>query len=322
MAPSKTRKKSASRKKKMPGNGAGRTVAVPAAMAEPLVGQTSVHRPDKAYKNLAFLNSAVARPLRILSEFIEPDTRLRRLRIRNTLVFYGSARALPPDVARAELRAARSAVSASRSAGATEKRRAAEALVRAQTAQRFARYYGDAMDLSARLTRWSLEKFDRPEDAFYVCTGGGPGIMEAANRGARDAGGDSIGFNISLPQEQDPNPYQTPALSFEFHYFFMRKFWFVYPAKALILFPGGFGTLDEMFELLTLVQTQKTHKTMPIVLFGAGYWNEVLNFDAMLRWGAISEDDLQLFRIFDRVEPAFRYLTTELTRLYPPKREK
>ena len=177
------------------------------------------------------------------------------------------------------------------------------------------RYYEEAVQLSAKITKWS-QKIKDPLRKFYICSGGGPGIMEAANRGAHSVGGKSIGLNISLPMEQDPNPYQTRDLSFEFHYFFIRKFWFFYLSKAMIVFPGGYGTMDEFFELLTLVQTQKTKKHMPIILYGQSFWNELLDFDAMQRWGVISPEDLKLFKVVDDVDTAFRYLKDELTEHY------
>ena len=169
--------------------------------------------------------------------------------------------------------------------------------------------------VAEKLTRWSQSSLKLGK-RFYICSGGGPGIMEAANLGASRAKGRSIGFNISLPFEQKPNPYQSPELAFQFHYFFMRKFWFVYLAKALVVFPGGFGTFDEFFELLTLVQTQKTSKHMPIVLYGSEYWHEVVNFESMAKWGTISPADIDLFRTFDDVDETFRYLKSELTRLH------
>jgi uncharacterized protein (TIGR00730 family) len=242
--------------------------------------------PLKAYKNLDFLNSPDARIIRVLAEFTEPQARLRRAGVYNTVVFFGSARAAAPENKPNE-----------------------------EGAKRLSRYYEHAATLAKKLSAWS-QTIENPRKRFYVCTGGGPGIMEAANRGAREAGADSVGLNISLPMEQYPNPYQKHELSFEFHYFFIRKFWFFYLAKALVVFPGGVGTLDELFELLTLVQTNKTKKYMPIVLFGSEFWNEVVNFEALVKWGTISEKDLALFRIFDDVDEAFEYLKTELTKHY------
>lgn len=268
----------------------------------------SVH-PVKAYKNLEFLNSPDARPIRVLCEFIEPGSRFRRLNVRDTIVFFGSARTQPMEQAQA-------ALSAARDTHAKQGDSDSEAFLRrAEREVHMARYYEDASALAEKMTRWSLS-LKNTHYRFIVCSGGGPGIMEAANRGAQKAGGPTIGLNISLPFEQVPNPYLTPELSFEFHYFFVRKFWFVYLAKALIVFPGGFGTLDEMFELLTLIQTGKTEKYMPVVIYGSEFWNRVLQFETLAEWGVISEEDLKLFRIVDDVDTAFEYLTSELTRLY------
>lgn len=241
-------------------------------------------RVPKAYEDIAFLKSPSARAIRVLCELTEPELRFRRHKVENTIVFFGSARALPsnPDNPSA--------------AGLT-------------------RYYDDAVQLARRLTEWS-STIKPTQRRFTICSGGGPGFMEAANQGAHLAGGESVGLNISLPFEQDPNPYQTDNLTFEFHYFFIRKYWFAYLAKALVVFPGGFGTLDEFFELLTLVQTQKTTKYMPTVLYGSDYWNEVVNFDAMVRWGTISKEDLGLFRLCDDVDSAFTFLRDELTQHY------
>lgn len=242
--------------------------------------------PLKAYKNLDFLTSPDARIIRVLAEFVEPQGRLRRAGVYNTVVFFGSARAVSP-----------------------------EGNPKDEGAKRLSQYYKHAEALAKKLSIWS-QTIDNPRKRFYVCTGGGPGIMEAANRGAREAGADSVGLNISLPMEQNPNPYQKHELSFEFHYFFIRKFWFFYMAKALVVFPGGVGTMDELFELLTIVQTNKTRKYMPIVLFGSDFWNEVINFEALVKWGTIAKEDLELFRIFDDVDEAFEYLKTELTKYY------
>lgn len=215
-------------------------------------------KPVKAYKNLEFLNSPDARLVRILAEFLEPAARFRKHRIHDTIVFFGSARFLEPGKARARLRE----LQRDRSGG-RGKRRWERELRAARTALKMSRYYEDARKLAHLLTRWSLS-LGRGKRRFIVCSGGGPGVMEAANRGATEhSRGYSIGLNISLPFEQVPNAYITPDLNFEFHYFFIRKYWFMYMAKALVVFPGGFGTLDELFEVLTLVQTHKVTKKFP-----------------------------------------------------------
>ncbi|MDD5746039.1 MAG: LOG family protein [Candidatus Omnitrophica bacterium] len=263
----------------------------------------------KAYNNYAFLNSPAARNIRILTEMLEPAERFRRHQIKNTVVFFGSARTMPESNARRNLKKIELAMRHTRAA------RLSNELQRATKDVLMSRYYEDAVRIAERLTLW----FNTPKNKhkhFVICSGGGPGIMEAANRGARKAKGMSIGLNISLPMEQNPNPYQTKELSFEFHYFFIRKFWFFYLAKALVIFPGGFGTFDELFELLTLIQTEKTKKYMPVVLYGKDYWNKVINFEEMVSWGTISRSDLKLFRIVDTIEEAFEYLTTELSRHY------
>ena len=269
-----------------------------------------------AFHNPKFMKNSDARPIRILSEYIEPRTRFRRLNVKNTIVFFGSARTLSKEDARARVERAKSNLDS----GSTE----AQFQKEYESAKRLvhmARYYEDAVELSRRLTEWSMATRS-PSKRFLICSGGGPGLMEAANRGASEAGGRSVGLNISLPLEQAPNAYQSPELAFEFHYFFMRKFWFVYLAKALVVFPGGFGTMDEMFELLTIVQTEKTSKYMPIVLYGSEYWKDVINFDALVRWGTIDADDLSLFRFCDSVDDAFSYLQSELSRLYPLPKQK
>ena len=226
-----------------------------------------------AYLNQKFLNSPDARALRILSEFLEPLAHFRREKVRDTVVFFGSAR-LREDGP-------------------------------------LSQYYADARTLARLLTEWS-DQFTNNTYRFVVCSGGGPGIMEAANRGAFEANGKTIGLNIGLPFEQFPNPYITPELSFEFHYFFMRKFWFAYLAKALVVFPGGYGTLDELMELLTLSQTQKLAKKMTIVLYGSAYWKEIVNFDALVKYEMISPEDLDLFHYADDPQTAFELLKAGL----------
>jgi hypothetical protein len=242
-------------------------------MSEKLTGG----RRPVAYKNDDFLHSPDARILRILSEYLEPLGHFRHERIRDTIVFFGSARVHEEGP--------------------------------------LAKYYRDARTLARLMTEWS-NQFANHTYRFVVCTGGGPGIMEAANHGARDASGKTIGLNIGLPFEQLPNPYISPELSFEFHYFFMRKFWFAYLSKALVVFPGGFGTMDELFEILTLAQTKKLAKKILIVLYGSQFWKEILNFEALVRHGVISPEDLDLFQYADDPESAFRILTDGLIRYH------
>jgi len=270
--------------------------------------------PQKAYKNLDFITSPDGRTLRVLAEFLEPAARFRKNRVRNTVVFFGSARTPSGAEARRALKKVKA-----ETAGREKLTRAMKSRIhRAERDLDMSRYYAEAMALAEEITRWSLGIRD-PKRRFHICSGGGGGIMEAANRGARKAGGKSIGLNISLPFEQEHNRYQDRELSFEFHYFFIRKFWFFYLAKALVAFPGGFGTMDELFELLTLVQTRKTRKVMPIVIYGKAYWDRILNFDELVDVGAISPKDMKIFRFFDDVESAFTYLKKELTRLYLKK---
>lgn len=261
------------------------------------ISKESHSRVQKAYRNPDFLNSPDARLIRMLAEYLEPERRFRLNKIRDFIVFFGSARAYPPEAS-------------------LEKRHASGAAKIYQT--KLTEYYERGRLLAKKLTRWSL-RLPGGERRFVICSGGGPGMMEAANRGAQEAGGRSVGLNISLPFEQEPNPYIPKNLSLEFHYFFMRKFWFVYLSRAVVILPGGFGTLDEMLEVLTLVQTQKLKKSLPIVLMGKEYWEEVLRFDALLKWGTISPEDLKLFRMIDDVDEAFAYLTAELRRLYLAK---
>ncbi len=230
-------------------------------------------RQPVAYLNERFLNSPDARALRILAEYLWPLAHFRREKVRDTVVFFGSARV--------------------------------------QEDGPLGQYYKDARTLAYLLTEWA-DQFTNSTYRFVVCSGGGPGIMEAANRGAYDAKGKTVGLNIGLPFEQLPNPYITSELNFEFHYFFMRKFWFAYLSKALVVFPGGFGTMDELMELLTLTQTQKLAKKMAIVLYGSQYWKEIINFDALVKYGTISPEDLNLFQYADDPQHAFELLKQAL----------
>jgi hypothetical protein len=235
----------------------------------------SGHRP-LAYKDETFVDSDDARPLRILSEYLGPLSAFARERVSDTIVFFGSARIAPEGP--------------------------------------LGRYYAEARELARLLTTWSASL---PDDnhRYIICSGGGGGIMEAANRGAADAGGKTVGLNIGLPHEQRPNPYITPELSFEFHYFFMRKLWFAHLARALVVFPGGFGTLDELTEILTLSQTRKIDRSLPILLYGTSFWNEILDFDALVRHGTVSPEDLELFRFVDDPKTAFELLEAALSRV-------
>ena len=253
-----------------------------------------------AYYDKEFLESTDARPIRILAEYLEPARRFRLENIQDTVVFFGSARVHSREAAEQALQVLQK----------KRGRRTAEharLLKRSRKAIRWSRYYEEARELANRLTTWSLSLED-PHRRFVVTSGGGPGIMEAANRGAFEAGGKTIGLNIRLPFEQGPNRYITKGLHFEFHYFFMRKFWFAYLAKALVIFPGGFGTLDEMFEILTLSQTRKLSKKLLVILYGSEYWNEVFDLRPLADWGAINESDLDLLCRVDSADEAFEEL--------------
>jgi uncharacterized protein (TIGR00730 family) len=255
------------------------------------------YRPPKAYLDPDFLGDPEARPIRILSEYLEPKSRFSELHIEDTILFFGSARTLPRDVAQARLEKARAETGD---------------VARAEVDLEMSRYYEDTRELARRLTEWSKGLKDSGR-RFVVCSGGGPGIMEAANRGASEARGVNIGLGISLPRESTCNPYITRRLAFEFHYFFMRKFWFLYLAKAMVIMPGGYGTLDELFEVLTLLQTGKTKKRMPIVLYGTDYWDQVINLDRMVHYGTIDAVDTDLIFKCDSVDCALEYITTELS---------
>jgi len=258
-----------------------------------------------AYENVNFMNSPDARGLRILSEYMEPLSRFRRQNVQDTVVFFGSARVHSAEEAEQRLMALE------KPGAATPDDRLEEQLRVARVALDWSRYYEEARQLAFLLTTWS-KQLPFPRHRFVVCSGGGPGIMEAANRGATEAGGKSIGLNIALPFEQFANPYITPGLAFQFHYFFMRKFWFAYLAKALVIFPGGFGTLDELFELLTLAQTDKLAKKIAILIYGKEYWQEALNLEKLADWGAISREDLGLFHYVDTPQDGFRALRSHL----------
>ncbi len=227
------------------------------------------------YRDEEFLASDDARPLRIVAEYLGPLRRFRQQHVDDTIVFFGSAR-----------------LTASGPLG---------------------RYYEEARELAGLLTIWS-KSLPSTAHHFVVCSGGGPGIMEAANRGAVEAGGRTIGLNISLPHEQHPNPYITPGLSLEFHYFFMRKLWFAHLARALVAFPGGFGTLDELMEILTLAQTRKLERDIPVILYGPSYWKEIINFDALVRHGTIAAEDLSLFQFADTPAEALALLQAGLSK--------
>jgi uncharacterized protein (TIGR00730 family) len=249
-------------------------------------------RREHAYQNAKFLASRDARALRILSEYLEPLSRLGHYQVDDTIVFMGSARIRSAEQAERDLKAAEQ--------GGGD-------LERARTDLELSTYYEAARELARRLTEWS-KGLDHEERRFVVCTGGGPGIMEAANRGASEAKGMNVGLSISIPVDEVENSFVTRELSFFFHYFFMRKFWFAYLAKAVVFFPGGFGTLDELFELLTLQQTRKMRKALPIVLFGTKYWDEVIGFDALVRYGTIDRQDLRLMHRTDSVDEAYEFI--------------
>jgi uncharacterized protein (TIGR00730 family) len=259
-----------------------------------------------AYLDQEFLDSDEARPIRILAEYLEPLRRFKAQNIQDTVVFFGSARIHSREHAeRALARLAR------KLAGRTGERD--EHFLRGQKAVEWSRYYEEARELARLLTEWSVS-LPTEHTRFVVTSGGGPGIMEAANRGATEAGGKTVGLNIKLPFEQGPNRYITEGLHFEFHYFFMRKFWFAYLAKALVIFPGGFGTLDEMFEILTLMQTEKLAKQIQIILYGTEYWDPIMNLEPMAEWGAIGPTDLSLLQRADSPQQALEQLKAHLTR--------
>jgi uncharacterized protein (TIGR00730 family) len=269
----------------------------------------------KAYNDAEFLNSPEARIIRIMAEYIEPTARFEKHNIQGAIVFFGSARILPPEQVELEITAVERQIAQS----SGERRELAEATLEGLRAKKYmSGYYEAAALLSERMTRWGMERTPPgAQKKFLVCTGGGPGIMEAANLGAHRAGGESIGLNISLPFEQTPNQYISATLNFEFHYFFMRKLFFMNLANALVIFPGGFGTLDELMEVLTLIQTRKAIKRVPLVIYGRHFWEQIINFPRLAELGMIAPDDLELFHMTDNVEDAFDYLTSHLSRYHP-----
>ncbi|MFI5262953.1 MAG: TIGR00730 family Rossman fold protein [Candidatus Kapaibacterium sp.] len=304
------------------------------------------HKAEKAYLNEKFLTSPEARILRIMSEYMEPRARLNRERIKDMIVFFGSARIKSREEAAAlklQVENTGSLIERTQSNSEEVKHELDAARLRAEAHERMSHYYEDAVELSRLLTEWSVRVAAKDEERanakkgltteripfvsaeavktasfkqrYVICSGGGPGIMEAANKGAALAGGRSIGFNIALPYEQMPNSYISDELNFEFHYFFMRKFWFAYLGKALVVFPGGFGTLDELMEILTLVQTGKVKKKMPIVCYGTEYWNKVVNLQFLADEGMIDREDLDLLHFSDSPREAFTYLQSKLERL-------
>ncbi|MDB5035366.1 MAG: Rossmann fold nucleotide-binding protein [Chlorobi bacterium] len=268
----------------------------------------------KSYNNPEFVNSPEARILRIMAEYLEPESRFERHNVRGAIVFFGSARIIPPEKADEEIAAIERQIAQS---DGERRELLLLTLESLRNKRQTSRYYSDATELARMMTEWA--KRHTPEGSqkrFLVCTGGGPGIMEAANLGAHLAGGESVGLNISLPFEQMPNQYISATLNFEFHYFFMRKLFFMSLANALVVFPGGFGTLDEFMEALTLVQTRKVQKHLPIVLYGSDFWDEVINMPRMVELGVISPEDLNLFHRSNDVQDAFDYLTTQLTKFH------
>lgn len=258
----------------------------------------------KAYHNQEFIRSSDARVIRILSEYLEPLQRLKKNEVKDTVVFYGSARIISESEAKDNLQRVKWQLTQS---NALTPEQRADLLSLAEGKLHMSQYYEAARQLAYKLTKWSMSL--EQNQRFIVCSGGGPGVMEAANRGAYEAGGNTLGLNISIPHEQFANPYISENMVFEFHYFFMRKFWFVYLAKGLVVFPGGFGTFDELFELLTLRQTEKISKPLCVVVYGKQFWENIVNFNALIEKGMIDKNDLKLFHLVDSVDEAFQILT-------------
>ena len=272
-----------------------------------------LHAPKAPHEDRFFMSSTPARPIRILAEYLHPLAQLKKEGIGDTIVMFGSARIESHETALARLTRLKDAKTGNLSAARLKQRR--HALRQAKSAVEMSRYYEEARQLSHKLTSWALSLGPRPR-RFVVCSGGGPGIMEAANRGAYEAGGKSIGLSIELPHEQFANPYISPELSFNFHYFFMRKLWFAQIAKALIVFPGGFGTMDELWEMMTLSQTGKMPKHTLILIYGRKYWNDVLNLKGMVGWGTINQNEYDLLQYADNVEEAFELIRTGLEKYH------
>lgn len=268
----------------------------------------NVKRKPKAYENIKFLKGKNGREIRILSEYTEPDSRFREEKIEDTIVFFGSARIKSREEAKNMLRKVEVKFKNSK----LKSLKLVEELAKAKVGYEMSKYYEGSYQLAKLLTKWSKKL--NSHKRFVICSGGGPGIMEAANKGSLEAGGKSIGLNISLPHEQLTNPYISDELNFEFHYFFMRKFWFVSLASAMVIFPGGFGTMDELMEVLTLLQSKKIQKKLTVVLYGEEYWNRIINFPEMIRLGVISKSDMRLFKYCNTPEETFEYLKTELTK--------
>jgi len=271
------------------------------------------HAPKAPHEDPEFLNSVPARPIRILGEYIHPLVQLKREGIVDTIVMFGSARIESRETAQERCTRLKNENTKKMSAAERVKHRAD--VRHAKSLLEMSRYYEEARQLSHKLTTWSLTLGPKPR-RFVVCSGGGPGIMEAANRGAYEAGGKSVGLSIELPHEQYANPYISPELSFNFKYFFMRKLWFAQIAKALIVFPGGFGTMDELWEMLTLLQTGKLAQQNVILIYGRKYWDEVLNWKAMVRWGMINEDEYKMLQFADTVDEAFNYIRAGLEKYH------
>jgi uncharacterized protein (TIGR00730 family) len=268
---------------------------------------------NKAYENLDFINSTNGRTIRLLAEYLEPKARFKKHKIMDTIVFFGSARLMSK-------RDAQTALNKIQSSNPKTTPNFGKQLRMAQRAFEMSKYYEDAVELSRRLTEWSMN-LETSANRFIVCTGGGPGIMEAANKGAKKAGGYSVGLNISIPFEQFVNKYVTKDLSFEFHYFFMRKFWFAYLTKALIVFPGGFGTMDELFEILTLIQTEKIKKKLALIIYDEKYWKSIINFDNLIYEGVISESDMKLFHFCNNIDDAFTIVKNHLEKNFLREKE-